>query len=70
MRDDHDRVLDSLTLPGVRLNKLTLAEFPGSGRGLAATTDIRRDEILLTIPTKYLLNLKVIGKTFGFDWRK
>lgn len=70
MQDEHDRVLRSLQHDGIRINKLRLADFPGTGRGLAAKTCIKKNEILLTIPPKYLLNLKIVGKAFGFDWKK
>lgn len=70
MQDEHDRVLESLIYDGIRINKLCLASFPETGRGLAATESIRKDEILLTIPPRHILNLKVVGKEFGFDWRK
>lgn len=70
MKDDHNRVLESLMYDGIRINKLRLASFSDTGRGLAATELIEQHENLITVPTRYLLNLKVIGKEWSFDWKR
>lgn len=70
MQDEYDKILQSLSYDGIRVSKLQLTSFPDTDRGLGATTAIKRNEILLTIPNRHLLNLKVVGKEFDFDWRK
>lgn len=68
MISDHRQVLESLKYDGIRINKLELASFLETGRGLAATKTLKKHEILMTIPTRHLINLKVIGKEWSFDW--
>lgn len=70
MHNDNKEVLESLRYEGIRINKLELASFESTGRGLAAIQPIRNHEILLTIPPRHLINLKTIGKAWDFDWRQ
>ena len=69
MKDVEDEVFTSLIVDGIKVGNIRLSSFPETGRGLAATKDIRKHETLLTISTRRLLNLKVIGEDFDFDWR-
>lgn len=70
MQSEYDQILQSLSYDGIRISKLQLTSFPNTDRGLGTTSAVKKNEILLTIPNRHLMNLKVIGQEFGFDWRK
>lgn len=69
MQDEYSELLETLLYDGLRVKHLKLAAFEETGRGLAATAEVRPGETLMTIPIRHLLNLKNAGKELGLDWK-